>query len=397
MPFLDQGAAAFFNFFFVFLASVVLSPEEFVFANYGYLELLFAITLSQAFIFQPYLWTTSKSGFANVRATTLHATLACVIVSMVASPLLYMVSKNLGMPAQAIYLTVLILYAAMLYELGRRVNMLRGRWSLNLFCGMSLSALMFLIVLALRPNTASGILTAMLTGYTILGVPMLLFGLVGVFRSPVARNVVGAIPDNPNSYWRSLRYGGWLSGEAIAHWFTTAGYLLVIANLVSTYDFAGLRITQNLMNGIILIFVALENYVLSGHARRLLERPSSVYGYLALMVALYSMFACAAFTLIYPSMRSFAYVFALWAVGYLLFSFAKLWALILKWHGDARSIVMGQISGVAFFMLLISLVALLGLRLSAVEVALFWLLSSLIFSVLVLFKVKVILQRGGSS
>jgi hypothetical protein len=58
---------------------------------------------------------------------------------------------------------------------------------------------------------------------------------------------------------------------------------------------------------------------------------------------------------------------------------------------------MGLASGVVFFMLLISLVALLGLQLSAVEVTLFWLLSSLIVSVVVLFKVKVVLQGGGSS
>lgn len=393
MPFLDQGATALFNFLFVFTTSLLLSAEEFAFANYGFLAILFVVNVGNALVFQPYLRTIAKGGFASVRRMTLYAVLVSTVISVIASPLLYVIGKNLGMPDGAIYLTVLILYASMAYELGRRMNMLQGRWDLNLLYGMSLSLLMLLALLVVQPDKASDMLAMVLAAYTILGAPMLLLGLGKALRSSVSADTVEVISD---TYWESLRYGALLLGGAIAFWFISGGYLLIVAKFVPTYDIAVLRATQNLMNGVLLIFTALDNYVLSGQARRLVKQPASAYGFLVSIVALYSILAYGAFVLIYPSMRSFAYLIAIWAVVYLLTTFARLWISILKWHGDARSVLTGQVSGVAFFMLLVGLAALLDLQPGAAGVTLFWLLSSLVVFVVVLSNVRVALRNGSS-
>lgn len=391
-PFLDQGAVALFNFLFVFTASLLLSAEEFAFANYGFLAVFFVVNVGNALVFQPYLRTITKGGFTSARGMTLYTILVSMVISAVASPLLYVVGKNLGMPDGAIYLTVLVLYMSMVYELGRRMNMLQGRWGFNVLYGISLSTLTLLALLIMRPDSASGMLTVVLGAYTVLGAPMFLFGLVGALRSSVSPDKVEATSD---TYWESLRFGVLLLGGAVSFWFISGGYLLMIAGMVSTNDVVALRVTQNFMNGILLIFAALDNRILAGQAYHLIQRPTSAYGYLVLIVVLYSALAYIAFVLIYPSMRSFAYLIGIWMVVYLLTTFTRLWISIFKWYGNARSVVTVQAGGVFFFVLLVGLAALLGLQLSAVEVTLFWLLSSLVIYMLVLVsRRKIVLQDG---
>lgn len=390
-PFLDQGASALFNFLFVLVASLLLGTEQFAHANYGFLAVVFVVNISNALILQPYLRITSKSQTANIKETTKCAVALTLAVGAVASPLLYVVGQGLGMPGGAISSAILVLYASMAYELGRRVNMLRGKWSLNLLYGIALCGLMLLAILAVRPDTASSLLTVVLVAYAILDLPILFFGFSYALRSSSASS---AVETGSHMYREFLRFGTLLLGGAIAFWFISGGYLLVVAKLISTYDVAVLRMSQNLMNGLLLAFTALDNYILAGHARRLLEKSTFVYGFLVLVVVLYSVFAYIVFASIYPSMRNAAYLIAIWAVVYLLITFTRLWVSILKWHGDARSVFVGQTSGAVLFLLLVGLAVFLGLRPGAAGVIVCWLLSSLVIFLLMFVSVRSVLRNS---
>ncbi len=370
LPLLEQGVAALYNFLLIFVASLLLPVEQFVTFSYVWLYVLLILNAINALVFQPFMRMIAAHDMRNARAIVRLSVISIIGINFLGGLLAFYLGPYYNETLPLIGWTTVTLFAVAVYELGRRVWMLAGRWHFGVAFGVVLHVSTWTVVWIAKPVTPAGFMAPLVVIYGAVGLVSLALGLMKLLHDAPLEQRDDLV------FLEYFRFGAPLLVGAVAFWFFSGGYLFFVGKILPTTDVAALRMIQNLFNGVLLLLVAIENYILSGGVRALLRRLGIVHSLLASFVIVYGLLVYLVFTKVYPGIDAHAELVLIWTFTYLLLAFSRIWMSLLKWYGHAMKVGLSQINGTGVFLLLLFLCVGLGAPMNALLVSLLWFLTA---------------------
>lgn len=372
-PLGDQGFTALYNFLFVIISSVLLDSKNFIIINTVFLCIMFAINLQNALVLQPFMKESvnNKIKKASISYSIKYLVrLNLIFILFIGA---YFIFTKINF--MTFLLTIVWLFLLTFSEYIRRIVMVLNKWNYGFYFGLVNNLFSWIVILVVKPTTAIAYLNLIIICLFIMLIPYLF-----VVLKLVKLNIISDIL-LVNIYKKG---GLILCGSAIAYWFITGGYLLLITHFIPLDQSSDLRKIQNMFNGIMLILTALDNFLLVGSGY--IEDKKIKIMHLLLIVSniVYGVFVYIAINIIYPGNVSLLKLLPMWICFYLILSIGKLWISILKSIYITKAIFLSQFYATIVFILLLSLIKVFAINLNSYLITFIWIPSSLVILIVCL-------------
>ena len=386
-PLADQIGVSAFNFLLVFIPSLVLDTSEFVkFSNIA-LFVLFIINAANAVVYQPYLrfFRTSPLLNKNIQKN-IYTSFMLLLTSFLI--LTFLLKQHFNFSWILITYSGAWIILMFVYELIKRYNMVTNKWNVNFHMVLVLNVLTFLGILLFQPSTAEQVLTIINCSLLILLASLLLIN-GRYFQFLYLRKDSGTIV-SPKEFFL---FGKNLLGGAIAFWFISGGYLLLIGHFINNSDIENTRIIQNFFSGSLIVINTLDNYLLTKTEKMgdIFNKYKRIRILLMVFLLVYSCGVELAIQIFYPANNIQILLVLLFALFYIILSNLRLINSIAKTIGSSKDVFISQFTASAIYLISIFIINSIDLKISIYILIFLWIPSLFIgylYSVLNLKTIK---------
>ncbi|SFI88517.1 Polysaccharide pyruvyl transferase family protein WcaK [Paenibacillus sp. UNC496MF] len=367
-PFFDQIIIAAFNFLLLFCSSFLLNTKEFVLLSNFILFNMLLLNILNAGILQPFMHKsrTTKDDWL------VFSIIASVLLCFLFSGFVFLLKEHYGFSSKQIAILATLNLFSSLFELFRRRNMLLQKWYSNIVAGVTLVTLTAMISFFTGIHRFEGIIEGVTLSYIIVVV------LLVIQNSKVGVPLKIAL--NKEHVRSFFTFGWWLLGSAIGFWFVSGGYLLWLSHIIhDSQTIAELRITQNLMSGIVILLTVVDNLQMTGSRNFVLQKRMIFLGTPVVIVA-YGTAMSLFFYASYDQLRSSWNLIFLWTAVYICLAIIRIMTGYLKSQGKARPSFYSQVGVVLLFILITELASITQQGLNPFIIVVYWLVSYLIIS-----------------
>ncbi|MGR6337093.1 hypothetical protein ACU5CE_04455 [Priestia megaterium] len=386
-PLADQIGVSAFNFLLVFIPSLVLDTSEFVkFSNIA-LFVLFIINAANAVVYQPYLrfFRTSPLLNKNIQKN-IYTSFMLLLTSFLI--LTFLLKQHFNFSWILITYSGAWIILMFVYELIKRYNMVTNKWNVNFHMVLVLNVLTFLGILLFQPSTAEQVLTIINCSLLILVASLLLIN-GRYFQFLYFRKDSGTIV-SPKEFFL---FGKNLLGGAIAFWFISGGYLLLIGHFINNSDIENTRIIQNFFSGSLIVINTLDNYLLAKTEKMgdIFNKYKRIRILLMVFLLVYSCGVELAIQIFYPANNIEILLVLLFALFYIILSNLRLINSIAKTIGSSKDVFISQFTASSIYLISIFIINSIDLKISIYILIFLWIPSLFIgylYSVLNLRTIK---------
>jgi hypothetical protein len=252
LPFIDQINVAVFNFILVFIPSILMSSNNLLKANLISLTLGLCISINNALIYQPFLKFLNKEKKISKR---IFRDLLIRLYFNVFIGFGFLIIKGIGIfDISEMFLILFFIITINHYELMKRICMLNNRWGINSIFGTIIN-LSWLLAILIYKNSLSKVLI-----FQVIVVIICTFFL----KIENKKFIVQDFFPPPFETKEFKLFGLGLLGAAISFWIISGGYLLIFKEFFNQEELNTLRLYHNFFSGFLILFVVLDNYLLSG-------------------------------------------------------------------------------------------------------------------------------------
>ncbi|WP_461672888.1 hypothetical protein [Priestia megaterium] len=334
-PFIDQINVAIFNFILVFIPSILMSSENLLQLNLMSLILGFCSTVSNALIYQPFLKSFNLDKKVS-RALFIKINLKLFFYIII--PLsIFLFREYSYYSTSEILLILLLIIVINYYEFFKRINMIKNSWGTNILCGFVINISWILLIIVYKDYISA-----------IVFFEMIIILMATIFLLVINNKFIESKYEATSFSMRNFNsFGIGLLGAGIAFWMISGGYLLVFKSLFTETQLNNLRLYHNFYSGFLIVFVVLDNYLLSGSGKKLVGKLNILLGISVLSIIFYSALVYVIIRVIYS--RQELILILLFSMMYIIIATIRIMNSKHKIENKSKEVMLSQVIPVSLY------------------------------------------------